>query len=299
MDTGVHLYRVTCSAATMVVTAHATWTVLDLLGLHDEPAGLVAIVAGGSTFFVVNTLLVMIGFKLHDPQRPFLSFIGSRAENMLDIVTLCLGGTTALLLVAHPSLVALMLLPVVLLPRGELGRQLEMMADRDHKTGLLTIAEWRKRADAELSRTQWADAPCGILMIDIDHFKRINDTYGHLAGDVVLRVVADAVDHEVRIYDSVGRFGGEEFVVLLPGISQEHSIAVAERIREAVTKLVIVTSTNDGEMTIKDVSVSIGVAVSPTAGIVLDQVLGAADKAVYRAKRFGRNQVCADSSMSS
>jgi diguanylate cyclase (GGDEF)-like protein len=296
---GIRPYRVICSAATSVVTVIAAGIVPVLLGLDGEPPGLIATVAGGLTYAFVNTLLVMIGFKLHAPRRAFLSFIGSRAENMLDTVTLCLGGTTAVLLVIHPSLVVLMLLPVVLLPRGELGRQLEVMADRDHKTGLLTIAEWRKRAEAELGKAASTNAPCGILMIDIDHFKRINDTYGHLAGDVVLRAVADAVQHEVRVYDSVGRFGGEEFVVLLPGISQEHSIAVAERIREAVTKLAVVTSANDGETTIAGTSVSIGIAVCPTAGTALNQVLGAADKAVYRAKHLGRNQVRIHSSASS
>ncbi|OOC01652.1 GGDEF domain-containing protein [Amycolatopsis azurea] len=299
MVPGVRLYRVVCSAATTVITVLAACTVPDLLGFRDEPPGLVAIVLSGLTYFIVNALLVMIGFKLHDSQRGFVSFIGSWADNALDLVTLCLGGTTAVLLVVHPSLVSLTLLPAVLLPRGELGRQLEMIADRDHKTGLLTIAEWRKRADAELSRARRTTDPCGILMIDVDHFKRVNDTYGHLAGDAVLRAVAGVVQHEVRIYDSVGRFGGEEFVVLLPGIGQVHSTAIAERIREAVTKLAVVTATNDGETTIKGVSVSLGVAVYPHAGIALDQVLGAADKAVYRAKHLGRNQVCMDGFTSS
>ncbi|WP_052026081.1 GGDEF domain-containing protein [Amycolatopsis vancoresmycina] len=126
-------------------------------------------------------------------------------------------------------------------------------------------------------------------MLDLDHFKRVNDTHGHLAGDDVLRAVARAVRGEVRIYDAVGRFGGEEFVVLLPGIGQGHSAAVAERIRDAVASLAVETA---GGRRIDGLSVSIGVAVHPAAGSGVDEVLGAADKAVYEAKHTGRNRVC-------
>lgn len=275
---GSRLYRATCSAATLVVTVFAAGAV----------AGIAGPIASGLTLALVNTLLVMIGFKLHEPGRPFLSFAGSVSENLLDAATLCLGIVAAALLPARPWLVGLLVLPVVLLHRGELGRRLELQA-RDPKTGLLTSGEWRARAEAELSRAARAGGDCGILMLDLDHFKRVNDTYGHLAGDDVLRAVADAVRGEVRVYDSVGRFGGEEFVVLLPGIGRVHSVAVAERIRDAVAGLAVVAA--DGTR-IAGLSVSIGVAVHPAAGRAVDEVLGAADKAVYAAKNAGRDRVC-------
>ncbi|MET8847437.1 GGDEF domain-containing protein [Amycolatopsis sp. NPDC004625] len=285
---GVRPYRVTCSVATCVVTAFAAWAVAGLFGTGAGAPGVAAAFAAGLTFFLVNTVLVMIGFKLHDPSRPWLSLAGSVPENVLDAATLCFGAVAAVLLTARPWLVPLLVLPLVLLRRGELGRQLALRT-RDHTTGLLTIAEWRARAEAELERARRTGGACGILMIDLDHFKRVNDTHGHLAGDDVLRAVARAVRGEVRIYDAVGRFGGEEFVVLLPGIGQAHSAAVAERIRDAVAGLAVETA--DGRR-IDGLSVSIGVAVHPAAGSGVDQVLGAADKAVYEAKHTGRNRVC-------
>ncbi|MEV7045600.1 GGDEF domain-containing protein [Amycolatopsis sp. NPDC051061] len=286
---GARLYRLTCSVATYVVTIFAARGVADLFGTGPGAPGVAATVAAGLTFFLVNTLLVMVGFKLHEPDRPLLSLAGSVSENVLDAATLCLGAVAAVLLTARPWLVPLLVLPIVLLRRGELGRRLELRAGRDHKTGLLTMAEWRTRAEAELSRAARAGGDCGILMLDLDHFKRVNDTHGHLAGDDVLRAVAGAVRGEVRIYDSVGRFGGEEFVVLLPGIGRVHSVAVAERIRDAVAELTVVAA--DGTR-IAGLSVSIGVAVHPDAGRGVDEVLGAADKAVYAAKNAGRDRVC-------
>jgi diguanylate cyclase (GGDEF)-like protein len=281
---GTRLYRATCSVATNVVTIFAAHAVAGASG-----GGAVGTVAAGLTFLLVNTLLVMIGFKLHEPARPILSFAGSVAENLLDAATLCLGAAAAALLVVQPWLVPLLVPPLVLLHRGELGRRLELQT-RDAKTGLLAIAEWRARAEAELGRAARTGAGCGILMIDLDHFKRVNDTHGHLAGDDVLRAVAEAVRGEVRIYDSVGRFGGEEFVVLLPGIGQGHSVAVAERIRDAVAELAVEVA--GGARTVTGLSVSIGVAVHPAAGAAVDEVLGAADRAVYEAKNSGRNRVC-------
>ncbi len=283
---GARPYRLTCTAATLVVTVFAARAVADLFGAGT---GVAATLAAGLTFFLVNTALVMIGFKLHEPARPWLSLAGSASENVLDAATLCFGAVAAVLLTARPWLVPLLVLPLVLLRRGELGRRLEVQS-RDQKTGLLTIAEWRTRAEAELDRARHSRGLCGILMIDVDHFKRVNDTHGHLAGDDVLRAVARAVRSEVRIYDAVGRFGGEEFVVLLPGMGPGHSAAVAERIRDAVAGLVVEVA--EGAKRIEGLSVSVGVAVHPAAGSGVDQVLGAADKAVYEAKNTGRNRVC-------
>ena len=128
-------------------------------------------------------------------------------------------------------------------------------------------------------------------MIDLDHFKKINDTYGHLTGDDVLAAVAVAITGSVRRGDIVGRFGGEEFVVLLPAIGRADVLGIAERVRQAVGELNLVISTEAGSARVSGLSVSIGVARYPDSGASLDDILRSADAALYRAKDGGRNQV--------
>jgi diguanylate cyclase (GGDEF)-like protein len=190
--------------------------------------------------------------------------------------------------VTEPALAVLMLLPVIVLHRNVLMRQLEEKASQDSKTGLLTAEEWRARVANELIRTQ---EPFAVLMVDLDRFKRVNDVYGHMAGDTVLRTVADTVTAQLRAYDSVGRWGGEEFAVLLPQIPEQGAREVAERIRRAVATLAAEITIDDKSKTIRGLSVSIGVACHPEAASTVDGLVHAADTAMYRAKRAGRDTV--------
>lgn len=128
-------------------------------------------------------------------------------------------------------------------------------------------------------------------MLDLDHFKQVNDVYGHLAGDVVLKEVATTITKHVRDYDSVGRFGGEEFVVLLPGATEAEIIPVAERVRQAVMAIEAEVPAAGGTRIVSGLSVSIGVAVYPSGGAVLERLLHVADSALYEAKNRGRNRV--------
>jgi diguanylate cyclase (GGDEF)-like protein len=172
-------------------------------------------------------------------------------------------------------------------------RQLEEKAAQDSKTGLLTAEEWRVRLAHELMHTSGQFA---VLMVDLDRFKRVNDTYGHMAGDVVLRTVAETITGQLRLYDSVGRWGGEEFAVLLPRIPDRVARDVAERIRAAVDDLDVTVTVDDATHVISDLSASVGVACFPEAGTTVDGLVHAADTAMYRAKRAGRNTVvsCTD-----
>jgi diguanylate cyclase (GGDEF)-like protein len=137
-----------------------------------------------------------------------------------------------------------------------------------------------------------------VLVLDLDHFKDVNDTYGHLAGDEVLAAVADALQAEVRDGDLVGRFGGEEFVILLAaraGRTEADALtsaqSVADRIRRRVASLAVGLETPDGPLTVAGLSVSVGAAVRPDGPADLRTLVHAADTALYAAKRAGRNRV--------
>ena len=128
-------------------------------------------------------------------------------------------------------------------------------------------------------------------MVDLDYFKRVNDTYGHVAGDVVLKAVADTLRGQVRDYDLVGRFGGEEFAVLLPGTSESGAVTAGERIRGAIAAMITEVPLDGTHAEVNGLTVSIGCAVHPSAGDTLEKLLLAADTALYRAKSAGRNRV--------
>ena len=174
-------------------------------------------------------------------------------------------------------------------------KQMETLAMHDTLTGLLNRRAIHDRALAELNRLGrgTAHAPLSVIMLDVDHFKMINDSHGHEAGDRALQVVAELLFKQLRSYDGLGRWGGEEFLMLLPGTGLAEACAVAERIR---ANLVEAGATlPDG--TRLPLSASLGVAAidDATTGEVgeqwLDHLVRAADRALYRAKSLGRNRV--------
>jgi diguanylate cyclase (GGDEF)-like protein len=288
-------YRVIFSATTVVLACLAVRPLLTLFNAAnirtDNWQGakiLLAVAITALVYTTINGALIAVGIKLHHPTRPWTQTVGTRAENALELATLSLGGAAAIVLVTEPVLVALMLLPVVVMHRNILMRQLEEKAAQDSKTGLLTAEEWRVRLANELVRTR---EPFAVLMVDLDRFKRVNDTHGHMAGDAVLRTVAETVTAQLRAYDSVGRWGGEEFAVLLPQIPDAGARDVAERIRRAVAVLDVPVTIDETSHTIQGLSASVGVAAFPEAGTTVDGLIHAADTAMYRAKRAGRNTV--------
>ena len=159
-------------------------------------------------------------------------------------------------------------------------------AAHDPLTGLLNRRAILDQLAKELSRSGRNGDVLAVGMCDIDYFKRVNDTCGHQAGDDVLRGVSDALSSNLRLYDSVGRLGGEEFLVIAPmKPGREDPLSLFERIRSRVALQKV--ATRSGELS---VTVSIGV-VCLTADTVVDDVLGAADAALYKAKARGRNRV--------
>ncbi|HEY2205118.1 MAG TPA: GGDEF domain-containing protein [Pseudonocardia sp.] len=302
----VPAYRHTFSTATVVLACYAASAVLAytsagpglraLAGVDSRE--LLTIGLAVLAYATVNTGLVAAAIALSAP-APRLSpaqLIGHWDDNMLELATLCLGALAALALATNPWLVTLVLAPLLVLHRAVLVRQLEEVASTDSKTGLLNAAAWRTLAAKELRRAQRGRGSAAVLILDLDHFKGVNDDHGHLAGDEVLAAVASALRTEVREHDLVGRFGGEEFVVLLPELGNQapgtaELFAVAERIRHRISTLTVVVSTPAGSLTIAGLSASVGGAVFPEHGAGLDHVLEAADGALYVAKRDGRNAV--------
>jgi diguanylate cyclase (GGDEF)-like protein len=160
-------------------------------------------------------------------------------------------------------------------------------ATHDQLTGLWNRAAILDILSSELGRSQRQGGPVGVAMADLDSFKLINDTQGHPKGDEVLRRVAQTIQEATRRYDSVGRYGGEEFMIVLPGCDQSNAMGHAERMRAAVAGIIVETSTVEIRPTI-----SIGVTVSDGhSGSSSFDLVHAADAALYRAKRAGRNRV--------
>jgi diguanylate cyclase (GGDEF)-like protein len=164
--------------------------------------------------------------------------------------------------------------------------KLVSMATRDFLTGLLNRREIYRRMEEELQRARRTGTQFSLLLLDLDHFKRVNDVHGHSAGDLVLQTVAMAMQQTVRPYDLCGRYGGEEFLVALPGTGLTEAAEAAERIRLAIAALQIRLD----DCTLLQITASIGVAaLEPDETI--DQLVARADEAMYVGKQQGRNQV--------
>jgi diguanylate cyclase (GGDEF)-like protein len=174
----------------------------------------------------------------------------------------------------------------VALDRALLIKDLEKLATTDSLTRLHIRRSFLERAQNEFERSRRYQRPLSMLMLDVDHFKRVNDGYGHETGDRVLRVLADACRSSLRQQDVVGRYGGEEFVAMLPETSAEVAQETAERLRRAVEGL----SVNSPQGPVR-VTVSIGVATLGPASNTITALINAADRALYEAKQKGRNRV--------
>lgn len=165
--------------------------------------------------------------------------------------------------------------------------QMERQAGNDPLTGLYNRRAFADMAEKEVGRARRYRRPLALILFDIDHFKNVNDTHGHLVGDQVLRILTEKVTKTTRSTDFVCRYGGEEFVVLMPEAGREEALAMAERLREMVSGITVVAAAGTLSMTI-----SLGVSTLGSAeGETLEDLLSRADKAMYEAKAAGRNTV--------
>ncbi|UCF87705.1 MAG: diguanylate cyclase [Nitrospiraceae bacterium] len=170
---------------------------------------------------------------------------------------------------------------------AQLHRQVEMLAITDGLTGLFNHKHFQERLNQEFQRIQRIPQPLSLLLIDIDFFKKINDTYGHPAGDMVLKKLAQILKKTLRGIDIIARYGGEEFAAVLMGTDRGGAKKMAERLRSKVMEIPF--QTDEGEIKI---TLSIGVATHPHDAEAKDEIISRADQALYHAKESGRNQVC-------
>ncbi|MBB4685839.1 GGDEF domain-containing protein [Amycolatopsis jiangsuensis] len=290
------------SAASVLCGTQAAICVLAL-GMHHYPGvlasgflpgltDLAVIVLACGLRWAINTALVMAAIALSSAPRSLSELFAGFGDQLLEAGAIGLGlVTAALLLLANPLLLAGVVLALVALHRGLLLTQFQRDARTDVTTGLATKRWWRTVAEQYLDRARSGQGTVGVLLLDLDHFKAINDTYGHPTGDLVLREIAIALCAEVREQDMCGRWGGEEFAIVLPNVpSEEHLGQLADRIRCRVPQVVVALP--DRDTVISDLTVSIGCALYPAEHLSsIDDVLVASDTALYRAKQAGRNRV--------
>jgi diguanylate cyclase (GGDEF)-like protein len=294
------LHRFVFSTASLTCAALTTHVLLNSLGalelteLTGSRSLLEFAVLGlaGVVYTAIQVAIIGGFFALSKPRPTMRKLIGSKEDNELEAVTVALGIVTAILLINIPAAMVIMVIVSVVGNRIAEVRQLQVDVRTDPKTGLFNMRGWREAAERALERAGRASSPSAVLMVDLDHFKSINDTWGHPAGDDVLEVVAEALRSATRPADVIGRFGGEEFVLLLPDMDVREAVAAGERIRETVAELSVpTTDKRGGPVAIEGRTTSVGVAVYPHHGSELNELLQIADAAVYEAKENGRDQV--------
>jgi diguanylate cyclase (GGDEF)-like protein len=232
---------------------------------------------------VLSLCLLTAGIVLVVRPPMLRSVLPNRDVAAFEIASVIVGALTADVIRHTAWLAPAMLILLGVLQRSAMVSVLEVEAGTDDKTGLLTAGAWRRLADRHLARTSHAGEPSSLLLIDLDHFKLVNDTHGHLAGDEALRAVAECLRTDLRGHDAVGRYGGEEFVVLLPGIDRAGALGIALRLTTCIRELAF-----SGGMRL---TASIGVAISSEHARTLDDLIATADVALYAAKASGRDQV--------
>jgi diguanylate cyclase (GGDEF)-like protein len=256
--------------------------------LPEGAARALGVLAALAAFRFVNDGAIAVVLWLATKPAAFTDVLVGRDEFAVEVATMILGAFTAQTIIQLPWLTPAVLVLIVMMYRGLLARKLEVDATTDGKTGLLNASAWRELAQRHLWRAIREDQAAAMLVVDLDRFKALNDEYGHLAADMALTAVADCIKHELRDYDAVGRYGGEEFVAMLPNAGTNAGMRAAERVRARIEQCTITAEPDGPEM---HLTASIGVATYPSYGTELDEVIRAADLALYAAKAAGRNTV--------
>jgi len=237
-----------------------------------------------------HRFLILGGIKLADPSARLIEQELNREALQGDFAEFDLGVLITVVVAVNPVLAIFAVPTVLLCRRFMMHAQLVAQSRLDTKTGLLNASTWEREAAAEITRALRTQSPLALALVDIDHFKAVNDTYGHLVGDKALRAVTDALRSQLRAYDLAGRFGGEEFVVLLPHAREADALSVAERLRAHIAAMSIPVGDDIVSGPFVKLTISVGVAALDGASSELTDMLAAADAALYYAKETGRNK---------
>jgi diguanylate cyclase (GGDEF)-like protein len=265
---------------------------LSVLGPPDvttrDLGWIIAVIFAAATHVAVSKTFMIIAIKGSDPAVNIRTAFFGREPMYNDLAEQCIGVLVSYAVAGNMFLAPVALPVVALLQRSLRHAQLLSDSRTDVKTGLLNARAWEREAAAEVTRAVRARTPLAVAVLDIDWFKRVNDTFGHLFGDEALKEIARCLPGVLRDYDLAGRFGGEEFVLLLPHTRAVDAFRIADRVRDHISGLSLHTA--DGQSV--RLTVSVGVAALDVGSRrELSELLAAADAALYRAKRDGRNQV--------
>lgn len=240
-----------------------------------------------------HDILISLAVKISDPHTRLIKLELDREALQADLAEFDLGIVITIVVAVNPVLAVVAVPTVLLVRRFMMHAQLLAKSRIDTKTGLLNWSTWETEAKVEVIRAIRTGSPLSVALIDIDHFKAVNDTHGHLVGDMVLRAAADAIQEHLRSYDRAGRFGGEEFVVLLPQARQADAVSIAERLRTRIAAMSIPVNEANPDGKRVRLTVSVGVAALDDHTLELTDLMAAADAALYHAKQNGRNRTCA------
>jgi diguanylate cyclase (GGDEF)-like protein len=238
-------------------------------GMHTFPRIMLTCVLASAAILQI----IRYGASLTNPQM----------VSILDTTTIQVAYVTT-----YPFIMLLFSISTILLASERLRDELERMSNHDPLTGLLNRRAFEEQTQREWARRIRQPQSLSALAFDLDHFKSVNDTYGHAVGDIVLAHAARVLRDMARETDIVARLGGEEFVTVMPGASEEQALAVAERIRSFLANEPIMTP---GGQSLR-ITTSVGLASANSGDVDIHTVLQRADKALYEAKKTGRNRIC-------
>lgn len=271
------------NVAQTAISAHAAASLIRVVGGPQlvGPVDLLVLLVGAALFTAVQEVLVAVIVALDSRTPISRTGLFNQPALVSNGLTSVLGVAVAGLWLSRPVLLMLVLPILIMAHRLSRSAHLARLGQIDAKTGLHNSLHFERALAEELAHSGRLGKPAAVLFCDLDHFKRINDTYGHAAGDRVLHEVAERLKSVARRGDVLARFGGEEFVALLPGADADEAVYVAEATRAAISATPFLLE--DG--TAVRCTISIGAAAYPVHGLDASTLVGAADAAMYRAKQ--------------